>query len=398
MRPGSVTSGRVNTPKTDTKRISMTSEFIETSSPGERPEEALATPGANGTAATAIGREALASCVRPDVLGPALAEALEDERWIELSFDLIAGGKSNLTFELHSDAGTLILRRPPIGPILASAHDMGREARVQRALTHTAVPVATIIFQDPAGELIGAPFYVMDKVPGHVIRDSLPPAYADSDADRVAIADALVDALLALHAVDPAAIGLADYGRPSGFVERQIRRWHGQWEQSKTHDLPVLEELASALRGRLPAEAPRSCVVHGDFRLDNCLMDLVDPGRVAAVLDWELSTLGDPMTDLGMLLFYWKGPGEPAPLLTPALTQERGFPTRSHLVERYMAAAGDVPEDLEFYEAFAHFKFAVIAQGVAARVASGAMAGQEFGDIESEVARVAAQGLARLKG
>jgi aminoglycoside phosphotransferase (APT) family kinase protein len=332
------------------------------------------------------------------VVGPILAAALADERWLQITPVLISGGKSNLTFELVSDAGSLILRRPPLGAILQSAHDMGREARVQAALrAGTPVPVPRIVYADLEGRVTGTPFYVMEKVEGHVIRDELPPGFAASSADRVALADGLIDVLVALHEVDPVAVGLADYGRPVGFVERQIGRWMAQWERSKAQDLPAIDELARRLRRALPQSAARACIVHGDFRLDNCLMDRDAPGRVAAVLDWELATLGDPMTDLGMLLFYWCEPGEPAPLLTPAITQQPGFPQRSHLAERYITATGANPEQLGFFEGFAHFKFAVIAQGIAARVSAGAMAGQEFGDIEAEVARIAAAGLARMR-
>lgn len=344
----------------------------------------------------ADGRPGLSAGVCPEALGPVLASAMGDERWEQFSFELIVGGKSNLTFELRSDAGSLILRRPPLGAILHSAHDMSREARVQRALRGTDVPVPTIVFADTEGEIIGSPFYVMEKVAGHVIRDVLPPDYAATEADKLALADALIDTLVALHSVDPGSVGLGDYGRPVGFVERQLRRWGTQWERSKTRDLPVLDELAATLRRRLPEESGKACLLHGDYRLDNCLMDVIAPGRVAAVLDWELSARGDPMTDLAMLLFYWREEGEPAPLLSPAVTRH-GFPTRAHLAERYLSATGLAEPDLAFFEGFAHFKFAVIAQGIAARVAAGAMGDQHFGDVDAEVSRIAADGLARLR-
>ncbi|MFC4783061.1 phosphotransferase family protein [Nocardioides sp. MAHUQ-72] len=343
----------------------------------------------------APGAAAWADLVRLDRLGPALAEALGDEGWRAPSAALVSGGKSNLTFEVSSPAGVVILRRPPSGELLPSAHDMGREARAQRALRGTAVPVAEVLLEDPTGELIGAPFYVMEKVEGHVVRASLPAGYAASAADKVAMADALVDTLVALHAVDPASAGLADHGRPTGFLERQVRRWNGQWEKSRTRDVPAVDELGRRLAAALPT-SQGAAIVHGDYRLDNCLMHPTDPGRVAAVLDWELSTLGDPLTDVGLLLFYWREPGEAEPALTPAVTGTPGFPGRAHLAERYVAATGADLGDLAFYEAFAHYKFAVIAQGIAARAAAGVMAGQEFGDLDSEVARIAEDGLHRL--
>lgn len=337
----------------------------------------------------------LAGLVQPAKIGAALAEALDDDRWYWLEATLIAGGKSNLTFGLSSAAGELVLRRPPTGPLLPSAHDMGREARVQRALAGTAVPVPGIRYEDTDGELLGVPFYVMDRVDGLVLRERLPAGYADAAADRVAMADALIDTLVAVHQVDPATVGLGDYGRPAGFLVRQLRRWRGQWDASKTAELADLDELGRRLGERLPT-TQRTGIVHGDFRLDNCLMDPADPTRVAAVLDWEMSTLGDPLTDLGMLLFYWRQTGEPAPLLTPAPSQEPGFPDRDHLAQRYAEATGVALEDLAFYQAFAHFKFAIIAQGIAARVASGSMAGQDFGDLDSEIRRISADGLAAL--
>jgi aminoglycoside phosphotransferase (APT) family kinase protein len=334
--------------------------------------------------------------VRPDRLGPVLADATGDGRWRSLDATLIAGGKSNLTFELTSAAGALILRRPPSGELLPSAHDMGREARIQRALEATSVPVPKIVLTEPGADLLGVPFYVMEKVPGHIIRDELPDGYAQTPAEKLALSDALVDVLADLHAVDPEAIGLGDYGRPDGYLERQLRRWNGQWEKSKTHEVAAVDELGAQLATLRP-ESQRASIVHGDYRLDNCLMALADPARVAAVLDWELSTLGDPLTDLGLLLFYWREPGEDKPALTPAVTRNPGFPGRGHLVERYARRTGAQLDDMAFYEAFAYFKFAVIAQGIAARVAAGSMAGQDFGDLDQEVTKIAEDGLSRLK-
>lgn len=189
----------------------------------------------------------LADLVRPDRLGPVLAERLGDDAWRELDVRLISGGKSNLTFELTSTAGSVILRRPPTGHLLPSAHDMAREARIQTALASTAVPVPDILLVDDIGDLLGVPCYVMRAVPGYVIRDALPPGYADDAADRQAMADALIDTLAALHAVDPAAVGLGDLGHPEGFLARQVRRWRGQWEASRHGSVPAVEALAGAV-------------------------------------------------------------------------------------------------------------------------------------------------------
>ena len=334
--------------------------------------------------------------VRLDRLGPALARATGDGRWRSLDATLIAGGKSNLTFEVTSEAGAVILRRPPSGELLPSAHDMGREARIQRALMGTPVPVPEVVLQGASEDLLGVPFYVMEKVPGHIIRAEMPDGYAETPAEKLAMADALVDVLADLHTVDPDAIGLGDYGRPHGYLERQIRRWNGQWEKTKTHEVQVVDELGGRLARLLP-ESQRESIVHGDYRLDNCLMAPADPSRVTAVLDWELSTLGDPLADLGLLLFCWREPGEDEPALTPAVTRNPGFPGRAHLAERYAYRTGAQLDHIAFYEAFAHFKFAVIAQGIAARVAVGAMAGQDFGNLDQEVVKIAEEGLIRLE-
>ena len=333
---------------------------------------------------------------RLNLVGPALARALGDPGWARLEASLVSGGKSNLTFELTSDAGEAVLRRPPDGPLLPRAHDMGREARVQRALAATAVPVPAILLED-AGELIGVPFYVMGKVDGYVIRDTLPAGWAESARDRHAIADVLVDTLADLHAVDPEAVGLSGFGRPAGLGERQLRRWSEQWERSRSRDVPAVEELGRRLRAD-PPKGPGGAIAHGDYRIDNCLLGERLPPTVEAVLDWELATLGEPLADLGLFLFYWREPGEAKPVLTPAPTMLPGFPSRAYLAERYAKRTGADLSDLPAWVALAHFKTAVIAQGIAARVQAGSMAGQEFGDIDGEVDRIAADGLALLTG
>src|SRR5947207_15428454 len=188
---------------------------------------------------------------RLDLVGPALARAVGDPGWERLEASLVSGGKSNLTFELTSDAGEAVLRRPPDGPLLPRAHDMGREARVQRALAGTGVPVAAILLED-AGDLIGVPFYVMEKVDGYVIRGALPAGWAESAGERGAVADVLIDTLADLHAIDPDAIGLTGYGRPSGLGERQVRRWGGQREGSKSREVPAGGALARMLGAAPP--------------------------------------------------------------------------------------------------------------------------------------------------
>ena len=327
-----------------------------------------------------------------DRLGPALAAATGDERWLEGRAELIAGGKSNLTFRLLSDAGELVLRRPPTGELLPSAHDMAREARVQRALAPTAVPTAGVVLADD-GDLLGLPCYVMAKAAGHVVRGDLPPGYAGDPAERRAIAAVFADTLAALHALDPASVGLADYGRPDGFMERQVRRWTGQWEASRSHDVPVIDTRGQRLAASVPPQR-RSSIVHGDYRLDNVVLHPEEPGRITAVLDWELSTLGDPMSDLALLLLFWREEDEPGLTLIPGVSHLPGFPSRAEMLATYVDASGADVSDLGWYLAFAHFKFAVIAQGVSARSRAGAMGGQDFGDLDAEILSLGRRGLA----
>lgn len=336
--------------------------------------------------------------VRPGPLGKALAGRLDDECWLDLDAQLITGGKSNLTFRLTSAAGELILRRPPTGKLLPRAHDMGREVRVQRALRGSAVPVAEIVLFESEAGLLDVPFYVMECVPGLVLRDELPAGVAPGSATTRLIGESIADTLAALHALDVAELGMTDFGRPDGYATRQVRTWWRQYEAAQTRVLPVVDELYRQLAEHAWRPAPKSAVVHGDYRLDNCLIALEPQPAVCGVLDWELSTLGDPLCDLGTLLYFWVEPGEPEPLLTPALTATGGFPSRRELAERYAQAAGCDLDDLGAYLALAHFKFVGIAQGIASRVAAGQMAGQDFGDIDTEIERVATAGLAALKG
>lgn len=323
--------------------------------------------------------------VRPDLVGPKIAEATGESAWTDFEAELIAGGKSNLTFTLRSGAGELILRRPPTGKLLPSAHDMGREARIQQGLASTDVPVARIVLNDTAGEDLGVPYYVMEKVVGHVIRDELPAGYASNDDDKAAMADAQIDAMVALHAVDPEAVGLGDLGRPDGYLERQLRRWVGQSEKaSDSVRADRLPELARRLGEEIPS-SPSSRIIHGDYRMDNCVVDPDDPGRIKAILDWELSTLGDPVADLAQTVLYWGDPDGPEVPLIPSLTTEPGWPGPGRLLERYCDATGTDPSQMPWYLAFATFKFAAIAQGVATRSEAGDMAGQDFGNIGPQI-------------
>jgi aminoglycoside phosphotransferase (APT) family kinase protein len=337
----------------------------------------------------------IAEGAEPAIVGPLLAEAMCDIRWAHCSVALISGGKSNLTYRVRSDAGEVILRRPPLGHVLPTAHDMGREYRVLTALHDTPVPVPRTFYLGSADSALGAPFYVMERVVGHICRDALPPGYATTVEERGAIGAGLIDVLAALHTVDPDQVGLGDFGRPRGFMERQLRRWSEQWQRSKTADLPTLDALRDRLADGVPTQQ-RAAVVHGDYRLDNALLHPSRRGEIVAVLDWEMSTLGDPLADLGAMLAYWSEADDDEVLVRARMfgpvTAEPGFPSRADVVERYARATGLDGSAISWYQAFAFFKLAVICQGIALRAAGGAMLGSGFDDAQGLVEPLVAAG------
>jgi aminoglycoside phosphotransferase (APT) family kinase protein len=236
----------------------------------------------------------------------------------------------------------------------------------------------------------------MERVVGHVCRNTLPPGYADTPEDRADIGIALVETLAALHSVDPESVGLGEFGRPAGFMERQLRRWSDQWERSKTCDVAPLDELRDALTRSLPRQRGGT-IVHGDFRLDNTILHPTKPGRILAVLDWEMSTLGDPLADVGAMLAYWSESSDDeilvAARMMPPVTAAPGFPTRAQAVARYAAQTGFDVSDIDWYQAFAYFKLAIICQGIALRAAGGSMLGSGFDTAEAMVEPLARAGL-----
>lgn len=286
-------------------------------------------------------------------------------------FEVIAGGHSNLTFSVvGGDGRAMVLRRPPLSHGLASAHDMGREHRIISALADGPVPVPRTLGMCSDESVNGAPFYVMERVDGIVVRDEETAREALDHEARSTASRSLVDTLAALHSVDPVAVGLGELSRHEGYLARQLKRWYGQWNAQKTRDLPAVDRVHDALLERVPDQGPAT-LVHGDYRLDNCM---VDPnGNVVAVLDWEICTLGDPMADLGLLMVYWTGPGDAASAWTGQACTAPGFLDRAELARRYTEVSGRDTSQLDFYVAFAYWKLACILEGVYARYLGGAL-------------------------
>ncbi|MGH2820795.1 MAG: phosphotransferase family protein [Actinomycetota bacterium] len=338
----------------------------------------------------------------PAVVGPYLAEHLGDEAWRRCRVGLVPGGKSNLTYlvEGEEEGREVILRRPPLGHVLPTAHDMVREFRVLDALEGTAVPVPTPLHLCEDGSVLGVDFYVMERCHGHVIRAAMPAGYAQSDGERRRIADTLVDNLVALHAVDWRAAGLEGFGRPQGFMERQIRRWTQQWERSQTRDLPQIDRLIAGLKARLPS-SPAPTIVHGDYRLDNTMLDPDDPGRIVAILDWEMATIGDPLADIGLLCVYWVEEGDTQQreaLGGIAPTAVKGFPSRAEVAARYGRSSGRDLRHLPFYCAFGYFKLAAVLEGIHARFLQGKTRGEGFEAVGERVLPLVELGLEALHG
>lgn len=358
------------------------------------------------------------------MISPEIAEAIEvaslraylldrlpglDSPDLEISW--LSGGQSNLTFLMATPAGRYVLRRPPMGPLLPKAHDVLREARIIAALDRSAVPVPAVLATCDDVGVIGAPFYVMNYVPGAILRS---PRDAESitSAQAAACSAAMIQSLADLHRVDYAELGLAQIGRPDGFLERQLHRWRDQWARCETDQVVEVDALADALQRRLP-RAQGSSLVHGDFRIENIVLDLdgmpsdasgegrqsmptaSDGGSemVQAVLDWELAALGDPLTDVGWLAMYWAEPDDRPIFDSQATTQRDGFWSRARLFEEYQRRTGTAVDDLGFYVALAHYKLAVIQQGIHLRFLRGDASGERAAGSGGRVRSLAEAGL-----
>jgi aminoglycoside phosphotransferase (APT) family kinase protein len=300
-----------------------------------------------------------------------------------LDVTLLSGGRSNLTFLVRAGPRALILRRRPLGPVARGANDMAREFRVQAALQGSRVPVATTHAFSDDEAIVGAPFYVMDRVAG-VVWDGPDDVAGLAEADGAAASSAVIDALVELHTVDYEAVGLTEHGRPDGFLERRISRWLEQWRQGETRDLPLAEDVGERLLAALPPEAVPG-LVHGDYRLGNVIVADDTSRRVNAVLDWEMSTIGDRLTDVAHLLVYWDTTRGRVTHPAQRLAGTHGFWSGERMAETYLTRRQAEVDDLDFYLAFEHWRAAVIKEGIHARSAAGNTRGEGFAGIGDQV-------------
>ncbi|HVV08278.1 phosphotransferase family protein [Amycolatopsis sp.] len=309
-----------------------------------------------------------------------------------LTAELLQGGRSNLTYRLTDGRNQWVLRRPPLGGLTPSAHDMLREYRVVAALSGTGFPVAEAVTTGGA-DVLGVPFAVVEYVQGNVIR-TLDQLHALPGPEITRCAYGLVDVLARLHAIDPERVGLGDFGRPAGYLERQVRRWYDQWQRVRTRELGDIDGLHARLAELCPAESGAS-IVHGDYRIDNVILDPADTATVRAVVDWEMATLGDPLADLALHLVYSDPAFAPVLAGSAASTSPR-LPRAADLAERYAKTSGRDLGDLQFYLALGYFKIAVIAEGIHARYQRGETLGSGFETVGGAVAPLAAAGLHAL--
>jgi aminoglycoside phosphotransferase (APT) family kinase protein len=335
-----------------------------------------------------------------------MVEGIHDERvtaWLvdlvptlqpPITYSLIAGGHSNLTYRCEDSSGrACVLRRPPLGHVLESAHDMGREHKIISALSDTEVPVAPAFGLCTDTAVNDAPFYIMDFVDGLVLNDSSVSSEL-TPAERMSLGEHVADVLATLHRLDPDTVGLGDLGRKEAYLARQLKRWTKQWEASKTHEVPAMDETLRLLGERMPDQVGAT-IVHGDYRVGNML---VSGGRINAVLDWELCTLGDALADVGYLLNSWIEPDDHVPDDISA-TGIGGFPSRAAMIERYQTATGRDLTNIDYYRAFSHWRLAAIGQGVYKRYLVGAMGENRDMDLDvyrDSVARRAEAALALI--
>jgi aminoglycoside phosphotransferase (APT) family kinase protein len=332
---------------------------------------------------------ALSTYLREHLPAELDGEPLDPHAPIEV--EQFPGGHSNLTYLIRFGDREFVMRRPPFGPVAPTAHDMPREFRLLKAI-HPVFPLAPrpyVLCEDAA--VIGAPFYLMERRRGIVVRRTIPPEIGEDLALRRRVSEALVDTLAALHAVDLEAHGLTKLGKPAGFVERQVKGWAERWERAKTEEVPAINRIVGWLREHLPPDPRRPTLLHNDYKLDNVMLDPRDPTRVVAVLDWEMCALGDPLVDVGLLLCYWSQADDPEARreAISGVTTLPGWMTRAELIERYAAQTGRDLSAIVFYEALALFKVAVVIQQIFFRYQRGQTQDARFAEFGPRVAGLA---------
>jgi aminoglycoside phosphotransferase (APT) family kinase protein len=316
-----------------------------------------------------------------------------------IAIEQFPGGHSNLTYLIRYGSQEFVLRRPPVGPVARTAHDMPREYKLL-AVIHPRFPLApkpVLLCEDSS--IIGVPFYLMERRRGFIVRQKVPDQIGDNPELRRRLSETVVDTLIALHAVDIYQSGIVNIGKPEGFVSRQVHGWTDRWQRSKTGELPEMDQVVDWLVQHIPAEAASAAtIVHNDFKLDNLMLDEDDPARVVAVLDWEMCTVGDPLVDVGLLLAYWtmKGPGGGADRNSSlrAVTHGAGWMTREEMVERYQTKTGRDLSGIIFYETFARFKVAVVIQQIYFRYVQGQTQDERFRNLDGLVRELTQEALA----
>ena len=311
----------------------------------------------------------------------------------QLQIEQFPGGHSNLTYLIRYGKQEFVLRRPPVGPVAPTAHDMPREYKLLSVINpfFPLAPKPVLLCEDP--DVIGVPFFLMERRRGFIVRSKMPAGITDDDSMRTRLSEAVVDTLIELHAVDINSTGIINIGKPAGFVERQVRGWAQRWQRSKTGDLPEMDAVVEWLNERIPGEAeldPR--IVHNDFKLDNLMFDFSNPSRVVAVLDWEMSTVGDPLIDVGLALTYWTMSGGGSSSLR-AITHGPGWFTREQFISRYEAKTGRDLTGIVFYETFARFKVAVVIQQIYFRYVQGQTQDERFRSLDGLVLSLAREAI-----
>lgn len=344
------------------------------------------------TATDELGRQS-PDGIDLDALQTFLAEAVAGGLAGPLQGRLLTGGRSNPTYELNDGSSFWVLRRPPLGEILQSAHDMSRESRVIEAMATSQVPVATVVASCADDSIIGAPFYVMDKIEGFTLRTAKDTGNL-TPAQRAGLADNMVRVLADLHEVDPDDVGLSTFGKPVGYLERQLKRWVRQWDTIKTREAPQLAELAARLEATMP-ELKYPGIVHGDYKIDNFMLDNADPTNILALLDWEMATLGDTLADVGQMVSFWDEPNGLHNPITAGATAHPGFPSAAEVVEKYATLRGIDVSAINWYVVFADFKLAVILEQIHARHLGGHTVGEGFESIGPMVVPILERALQR---